>query len=300
VLRRALPGILVLGLLLFGAPVARAELPVTCAPGQSWDGQKCQILVTVPVQTGGGQSLAGNGGDSSTPRTCLYSGVVMPCQDPTLGWWSDSRSCYVQATSPQPAVSAPAWTGHTDGAIYDCALPRQGALGGLVYQFWSATAPVGPDPVALAKTAIATMNLKPISIGIVPDSKPGSVGLVGLPVWMWVANPDQQTWGPVTKTASAGGVTVTATAKVQRVRWLMGEGGVVVCTSAGTVYEDRFGKLSSPTCGYKYHKQGVFTVHAESLWVVSWSGVGLNGTIPVTLTQSTTLTIGEMQVITIG
>ena len=51
-------------------------------------------------------------------------------------------------------------------------------------------------------------------------------------------------------------------------RWLMGDGQVVVCSGPGTVYEDRFGKADSPTCGYTYSKQGVYTVRAESLWRV--------------------------------
>ncbi len=33
------------------------------------------------------------------------------------------------------------------------------------------------------------MSLRPITIGIVPKAAPGSVGLVGMPVWMWVASP---------------------------------------------------------------------------------------------------------------
>ena len=61
------------------------------------------------------------------------------------------------------------------------------------------------------------MNLRPISIGIVPEDRPGSVGLVGMPVWLWAASPGPaQSWGPITRSASAGGVTVTATAKVQQ------------------------------------------------------------------------------------
>ncbi len=71
--------------------------------------------------------------------------------------------------------------------------PARGVFGGLLYMFWSATAPAGPDPRVLAQTAIASMNLRPISIGIVPEDRPGSVGLVGMPVWLWAASPDQHT-----------------------------------------------------------------------------------------------------------
>ena len=101
---------------------------------------------------------------------------------------ADSR--HLSRPPPRPRGRA-----STDGAIYDCALPRSGVFGGLLYMFWSATAPAGPDPRVLAQTAIASMNLRPISIGIVPEDRPGSVGLVGMPVWLWAASPDQHSVG---------------------------------------------------------------------------------------------------------
>ena len=284
-----------------GVAQANAEgAPVSCGPDSRWDGRKCAIVVSSPGRTddtGGASTLRS---DSSAPRTCSFGSMAMPCQDPEWGWWLDTKNCYVKLSTPQPPTSAAVWDGHTEGAIYDCSLPRRGVFGGLVMMFWSATAPAGPDPRVLAQTAIASMNLRPITIGIVPEQRPGSVGLVGMPVWLWAASPDQHTWGPITRSASAGGVTVTATAKVQKVRWQMGDGAVVMCAGPGTVYEDRFGKTSSPTCGYTYRKQGTYTVRAESQWSVAWSGMGLSGTIPVTLTDSATITIGELQVLTTG
>lgn len=294
-------------LLAFGAFLHAGSLawaaapPVDCGPDAQWDGRQCKITVTTPGEPGAIE-LGGSGTstDASEPATCASSGITMPCQDPELGWWSNVRNCYVQLSDPQPPPSAAIWSGRTDGAIYDCAQPRSGTFGGVLYTFWSATAPAGPDPVVLAQTAIATMELRPVTIGMVPEDRPGSVGLVGMPVWLWASDPDSRSWGPVTRTASAGGETVTATAKVSRVRWLMGDGGVVVCTGPGTAYEDRFGKADSPTCGYTYPRQGTYTVRAESQWSVSWSGMGRSGTIPVTLTQTARVTIGELQVLTTG
>ena len=304
-LKAALAGTLLLGVALAAAPEARAESPVTCGPNLSWDGQKCQIIATAPGDAGGsgneGTTLSDTkGSDSSAPTTCSVGSTIVPCTDSELGWWSQSRGCYIHLSSPQPPTSALVWGGRTDGAIYDCAQPRSGTFGGVMYTFWSATAPAGPDPQVLAQTAIATMDLRPVTIGIVPEDRPGSVGLVGMPVWLWAADTDSQSWGPVTRTASAGGETVTATAKVSRVRWLMGDGAVVVCTGPGTEYEDRFGKAKSPTCGHTYTRQGTYTVRAESQWTVSWAGMGRSGTIPVTLTQTARVTIGELQVLTTG
>ena len=298
----ALLAAIVAALTVQGVMSARADgAPVSCGPESRWDGRKCAIVVTSPGKgPSDEQSKTPLGAGPEAPRIWSFGEEALPCHDPEWGWWSDSKNCYVKLSEPQPPIGAPVWDGHTDGAIYDCSLPRRGGFGGLVLTFWSTSAPAGPDPVVLAQQAIASMNLRPISIGIVPEDRPGSVGLVGMPVWLWASSPDAQSWGPITRSASASGVTVTATAKVERVRWQMGDGSVVVCSGPGTVYEDRFGKTDSPTCGYTYSKQGTYTVRAESQWSVAWSGMGQSGTIPVTLNQATRITVGELQVLTTG
>lgn len=171
-----------------------------------------------------------------------------------------------------------------------------------MYSLWAVTPPAGPaappDPRVLAQQAIALMRLRAINIGIVPEPRAGSVGIIGMPTWLWAQNPSQSTWGPVTKSASSGGSTVTATAKVDRVVWAMGDGSTVVCTGPGTAYQDSFGKKSSPSCGHTYTRQGTYTVRATSSWTVQWAGVGQSGTIPLNFTQTTNITMGEAQVLT--
>jgi hypothetical protein len=39
-------------------------------------------------------------------------------------------------------------------------------------------------------------------------------------------------------------------------------------------------------------------VQATSYWVVDWSGIGQSGQIPTNFTQTATITMGEVQVIT--
>ncbi|WP_139142831.1 PKD domain-containing protein [Humibacillus sp. DSM 29435] len=215
---------------------------------------------------------------------------------------------YVKCTpagksDPQPLQGDPVWKGHKGGAIYDCIVgPRvvnQVFVAGYTIFFWSKTgpkAPPPPDPRDLAQDAVATMDLQPITIGVVPLPKPGSIGLVGLPNYMWVREPTPGTYGPITRTASAGGYTVTATARVARVVWDMGDGPSITC-GKGTPYESRFGKQKSPTCGHVYTRQGRYPVTATSYWVIDWAGIGQAGTITLDLTQNATLTIGEAQVI---
>ena len=200
----------------------------------------------------------------------------------------------MKVRSPQPPKSDDLWDGHSDGAIYMCSPP--GSSKG--YDFWAATGPAAPDPEVLARQAVASMNLLPIRIGMVPQPRPGKVGLVGLPVWLWVDEPSAQTFGPISRTASSAGFSVTARARVERVRWEMGDGGVVSCSGRGTRYEDRFGATRSPTCGYAgYSADGVYTVRATSYWVVSWAGLGQTGTIRFSLLRSARVTIGELQVV---
>ena len=220
------------------SPLAIAAPPVACPPGQEPDPKTgaCTIVVTPPPDSGspgepGTPSDPGGGGSEPAVKpVCRFTLASPPKEVPCSseqGWWVQSRQCYAKAASPQPAKSDPVWEGRTDGAVYDCLRPLLGPGGFIVTQFWSASPPgVGapPDPRVIAQQAIAVMNLRAVRIGMVPEPRPGRVGLVGLPVWMWAQQPDSTTWGPVTRTATAGGYTVTATAKVTKVVWAMGDG----------------------------------------------------------------------------
>ena len=289
-------------------PPAQASSPVSCSPGQVFDPTQgtCVIVVVAPPigsKGGGGVSAAGGstGGSGVGPQKCVKpGGAAIPCQDGN-SWWSNDLSCYIALADPQPPKSDPSWAGHADGAIYTCYSPLIVA-GAPLYSLWSATPPAGPasppDPRVLAQQAIALMRLRAINIGIVPEPRAGSVGIIGMPTWMWAQNPSLSTWGPVTRSASAGALTVTATARVDRVVWAMGDGSTVACAGSGTAYQDSFGKTSSPTCGYLYTRQGTYTVRATSYWTVQWAGVGQSGTIPMDFTQTTNITMGEAQVLT--
>ena len=233
---------------------------------------------------------------STKPVTCQLDGAPVPCSDGTAKW-SNGHGCYLEPMSEQPAKSDPVWQGHSTGRIYNCFLPDDGDP----YPVWLANAPgepPPPDPQVLAQQAVAAMGLRAIRIGIVPEDRAGSVGLVGLPTWLCAEAPGPSSWGPVTRSVSAGGYSVSATGRVDRVVWAMGDGSTVVCRKAGTPYADSFGKRSSPDCGHTYTRQGTYTVRATSYWVVAWAGIGQSGTIPIDFTESTVITVGEAQVLT--
>ncbi len=251
--------------------------------------------VTVKIECSDDEESGGGG--SSGKRVCMWDGVVVPCKNELGSWYSPSR-CWISPVDPLPPYSDVMWHGHTDGALYYCRI-APGYLTGTPLIIWIGSATPPPDPEQLAREAVRQMQLRPITIGIAPNDDPDSVGLVGMPIWLWAADPDDQTMGPISRSASEGGFTVTATAKVEHVRWSMGDGGVKTCAGPGTPYELKYGIRESPTCGYRFDKQGEFTVTARSDWIVNWTGIGETGSFRVYLTQNTQVLIGELNVVTV-
>lgn len=256
----------------------------------------------VPADTGAGQACywdpdkQGVNGPPAGPVPCATA----------AGYWSNAYNCYIKPIQPPPPANDPGWQGHEpgDGAVYLCYQPQTG----IVIHIWSADPPdgaaAGLTPREVALIAIDSMQLRAIDIGIVPEPGPDSVGIVGMPVWMWAKTPDAQTYGPATASASAGGITVSATARVHQITWDMGDGTEVVCRTAGTPYRSAFGNRRSPDCGHRYERtsgheaDGRFTVTARSDWVITWEGAGQSGTVRLNgLERSVQITVGEAQVL---
>ncbi|MFW6033604.1 MAG: hypothetical protein ACOC9R_00600, partial [bacterium] len=161
------------------------------------------------------------------------------------------------------------------------------------------------DPVVVAWRATTSMGLHAIDMQIAPtpvSDDPDSMGLVGLPVWLW-ADDTPGTWGPQSASASDGPVSVTVTARVDRVEWDMGDGTTVTCTEPGTPFdpERHTAEDESPDCGHTYlhtsdqEPDGLYTVTATSYWTAEWSdGTGQTGTIPFELTTTEQIRIGEL------
>ncbi|MEY9935403.1 hypothetical protein ABH926_010085 [Catenulispora sp. GP43] len=156
-------------------------------------------------------------------------------------------------------------------------------------------------PSALAQ--VAYKQLKPPTPTLVlspPNTRPE---LVGMPLWLSIP---AASWAPVTASASAGGVSVTATAEPVSVMWSMGDGGSVTCRGPGTPYPSDpsvHPPLLSSTCGYTYERPTAtprdksFPVTATVDWQVTWSGTGNSGgTFPNLRTSSgTQVQVAEVQ-----
>ena len=305
--------LLTIGLSALGSGVVHSD--TKCQQIDPATGQ-CTVWVEVPTApepttdpTEGGPTDSGSG------AACYWDpskqGLAGPPAGPVActsdyGYWSNTHNCYLQPLDPPPPADDEAWQGHQpgDGVVYQCFQPQSG----LAIMVWAQNSPpgasTGPTPREVAQVAIDQMNLAAIDIGIAPEPGPNSVGLVGMPVWMWARAPDQHTFGPITASATAGGITITATAKVLHVTWQMGDGTEVVCATAGTPYEPSYGRKHSPDCGHTYEKSSArendeaYTITATSSWVVTWSGAGQTGTIRLDgLTRSTQIQIGEAQVL---
>lgn len=118
---------------------------------------------------------------------------------------------------------------------------------------------------------------------------------------MWAADPGPQTTGPQTVTATEQGLSITATAKLVRIVWDMGDGTKVTC-GAGTPYTETEQVEDSPDCGHRYSatsKQrpgGRYTVTATSHWTVDWRGGGTQGRFAdLPFSRSASIAVGELR-----
>lgn len=266
-----------------------------------------------------------NGGknDGKGEKTeCKYNGKVIPCSS-DRGTWNASMGCYAQAMSPQPPKDNPWWEGNEDGVIIECYPPgpcsgMAGATDWCMPQIYWAPGPpeaAGPSPRELADRAVASMRLSMGEIGSTPPStevKADSMGIIGLPIWLWVADPAPNTTGPITRSAGGGGLTVTATATLDSIEWTLADrstGAVhrqVLCAgdnAPGTPWSESTGgdgKVPSPTCGITgpmNDQVGYFNLTGTAHWTVEWAGGGQTGTIEVPPQERTVpIEIAELQV----
>ena len=143
--------------------------------------------------------------------------------------------------------------------------------------FWvsGATPPaavvVQTSPVVVAQQAVKHLGLTSPQVEMAPPD--GSPQLVGVATWLWV---DPAGWHPVSASASAGGVTTTATAAPTKVVWDMGDGATVTCDGPGTPY-DPADPGGSTACSYTWPAPGSYTVTATAYWSVTWTAVGAPG-----------------------
>ncbi|MHA4818802.1 ATP/GTP-binding protein [Streptomyces aculeolatus] len=317
-MRRFVP-IVVAAIALVGAVMTAPSAAQEKVTPDACKDRKICPSVTVPGHSGGvsggdsnEDSASGGGGTSARgkkPVCTSMRGWEIPCNDPDLG--TVSGHCYYKPADPQPPKSDPEWEGNRDGAIYVMTCPGGNAgrvnNSGLV---WLPDAPGGGggpqvDPAQLAQEALDDMTLEGAEIGVAPD--PDGEGLVGMPVWVWTER-GPTTWGPNTASASAGGITVTVTANVSKIRWEMGDGTSVTCSVPGKPYKESYGMRAPAqgrgecgTDGYELpsseQSDGTYTVTATSTWDINWTGGGQSGEFTETRSSQVEITVVESQVL---
>ncbi|MFD5425526.1 ATP/GTP-binding protein [Streptomyces sp. NPDC127084] len=240
------------------------------------------VGVGVGDETGGGGQAGGSqgGGSSGTKQECRYTKV-----------------------EPKPPAEHLAWKGR-DPKKHDMYF-RECSLDGPVDPDGFIVVPEGQapvpqvDPQELAQRAVDSMTL------LGPDvvsPRAGGRYTVGVPMWLWVGQ-GATTYGPNVASASAGGVTVTATAKVLKIVWAMGDGSSVMCGDPGTPYQASDGMAQSPTCGHVYSTtsagapNGKYPVTATSTWTINWQGGGQAGQLTEVRQTNVQVAIGELQVV---
>ncbi len=237
--------------------------------------------------------------------SCMWNGSPVPCST-SDGWYDAATGCYLSLDSDRPLLGPD--PSKTDPTIqrYRCTLivaivdqrPAVEVMIQPVFRRKGRATPV-VDPREVAREVVAEMTMRAIKIGMVP--RPGRTGYVNLPVWMWVADPGPETTGPLTVTKAEQGLSITATATLDRIVWDMGDGSTVTC-GAGTPYVETEQVEDSPDCGYRYQATskhvpgGRYTVTATSYWNVHWTGGGTEGDINgLDFGQSVRVPIGELR-----
>ncbi|MFF0516137.1 ATP/GTP-binding protein [Streptomyces sp. NPDC004250] len=210
------------------------------------------------------------------------------------------QDCNVRKMDPQPP---PGSEYYRDGkAVYERVCVADGQDGLIDIQFVGADP--GQDPPAIAPAVVAQQVVDKMRLEGPDIASPRTAGryTVGVPVWMWV-NQSATTYGPNTASASAGGVTVTATAKVSKIVWQMGDGSTVTCAGPGTPYRGSSAMVKSPTCGHRYSATsadapgGRYSVTATSNWTIDWQGGGQSGQLEEIRQSDMQVAVGELQVV---
>ncbi|MFI6977982.1 hypothetical protein ACIBSV_05250 [Embleya sp. NPDC050154] len=160
-----------------------------------------------------------------------------------------------------------------------------------------------PTAAQVAALALAQLELRKPKVFMTPNE--GNLGLVGLPVWLWIDTSDPHRWSPngISKTLKVGDVEVTVTAYSTSVTWDMGDGNSKTCHNPGVPYTPSAGNTASPACGYKYTKTSAgktankYTINATVNWKAFYvDAQGRHELSDMAGASSTTARVGELQV----
>jgi len=253
--------------------------------------------------TNGGSGTNAGAGGRTTTESSFHTGST---SDP-------SANCGWKALPIVPVAGSPLWGGNDPSAGYveysNClADPSAGALAG--YRYVANARPGAPPPPSppptpeeLAQQAYKQLPIPDPRMNFGPD---GSQIAVNYWLYLWIDDP-----GPIKATATAGAVSVTATAKLSSVTWTMGEpispdalnsaAAPITCQGTGVDPGPTVDTTAEPaggTCAYLYKVRstpertggsGTWPVTATANWTITWAATtGQAGALPAPPTVSTT------------
>ena len=135
------------------------------------------------------------------------------------------------------------------------------------------------DPGVLAAEAHGRLVLPSPEIRLNPA--PPRDQLVNLATWLWL---DGSSWSSRSAQASVPGVSVTVSARPERVIWDMGDGHQVVCHGPGTPYDTTRPAAAQRTdCSHTYRRSSAgvpgehYVITATVEWSAAWSVAGAPG-----------------------
>lgn len=150
------------------------------------------------------------------------------------------------------------------------------------------------------RTLVARLRLPDAvpQVGPAPGANEWNMAVVGHPLWLWIDGPDQ-----LATSVSGYGITIRMDAQRNGLSFNMGDGSIVRCTTMTPYSDSVVAGAPSPTCGYTYEvaslPKGNYAVSATAHWAVDWSALGYSGTIPMDITDTTELPVGELQAVVV-
>ena len=157
------------------------------------------------------------------------------------------------------------------------------------------------SPQQAAIVAVARLRLTPPKpvVGPSPEINEWDIAAVGYPYWLWA----EGDLDPAPVSTTVADLTVSLDAHLVSTTFDLGDGTRVTCTDLTARWTRAVEPgAASPDCGHTYTKpslpKGAYTITAYSTWAVDWSVNGVGGTIPLYQQASTTLPVGELQVLT--
>lgn len=157
------------------------------------------------------------------------------------------------------------------------------------------------SPQQAAIVAVAQLRLTPPKpvIGPSPDINEWHMAAVGYPYWLWA----EGNLDPAPVSTTVADLTVSLDAHLESTTFDLGDGTRLTCTDLTARWSPAVEPSApSPACGHTYTRpslpKGKYKITAYSTWAVDWSVNGVGGTIPLYQQASTTVPVGELQVLT--